>query len=596
MKVIQLWTNLHRLLLTLGIWATNAMLVSADVVLSNGSEVAPNIAVFHVKDDGVYLDLEIFVDDIPLFAGLLPDSWLIDHALDGPGLEQYQQRSDGQTLAVIAEGEGPLSAAVRTIEPRTRVDRASPLASQFDPFSGKIVPSPPSDPRVLFVELFYPFLRQRPKQITIRPPMKDGIPLATIGMHVLDREVPVTDFSFLSKSANLEMHWPDPWHTRFSAESLNRQAQDAASTFLYIEPREVRHETLIRLRDLAPWIGETVEVGQTLSPLQSARITEKAAAFLALRNPVSIDGDTVQSVRATADMLKLTSQGFQIVEPGRDVSANNAFLGVILSFPSNDLPEQATVTWDMFDAETSRVATISTDLAGPFFGAVTPADPQFRWRNHLLKYERETVSAIPVDRKSQRLPALVWIAGVIGRASLLLMLFGRLRTASGAVMILAALTVIVFSGSLPDMPWKKSDLPEPQTAENVFRLMLENLNTVTLEPTADSRRAELMQIVTSEAQEDIASEVERGLAIRAPGGSIARVTDIGGLTLESLDPTTKPGGFSTLAKWTVRAEAGHWGHAHIRAVAFRALVEIVPEDGHWKLDGLTIIEARDPNA
>ncbi|WP_171211958.1 hypothetical protein [Ruegeria sp. HKCCA5426] len=485
------------------------------------------------------------------------------------------------------------------MEYRTRIDRAAPLAGQRDPFSGQVVPSPPKDPRVLFAEVFFPFQDLVPKELTIVPPSRDGEPLATIGMQVFDRKVPVTDFSFLSKPAELKIHWPDPWDSRFSAESLNRKAQDGTSTFLYIEPREVRHETLIRLRELAPWIDETTEVGQMLSPQRSALIVNEAASFLASRNPVTIDGKSVQPSNATAKLLELTSQGFQVVEPEKEVSVNNAFIGAILSFSSAELPDQVTVTWDMFDEEISRVATISNDIAGPFFGAVTPADPQFHWQNHLLQYQRASVTQIPVEQQKRQNPAVALIAGIISAASLCFLLLARGKVAkrtSCVTMVAAASATFVFSGYLPELPWNKPEPPEQQVAEDILRSMVENLNTVTLEVSPAARKAELAHIVTAASLGDIATEVERGLVIRTPGGNLATVTDIRDLKLERVDPTLKPGGFSTLAKWTVKAQGGHWGHAHIRAVTFRVLAEVIPESGQWKLDGLTVIEARDPNA
>ncbi len=587
----------------LGLMASSAQAVSADVVLTNGSEVAPNIAVLHVKDDGVYVDLEIYVEDIPLFAEMLPIGWSSDFVGGEPEAEQdtnqaYAQ-AESRALSIVGSGERALNADIRKVEYRTRIDRASPLAGQRDPFSGQIVPSPPKDPRVLFVELFFPFQNSVPKELTIVPPSRDGEPLVTIGMQVFDREVPVTDFSFLSKPAELKIHWPDPWDSRFSAESLNRKAQDGTSTFLYIEPREVRHETLIRLRELAPWIGETFEVGQTLSPQHSALIVNQAASILASRNPVSIDGKLVQPSNATAKLLELTSQGFQVVQPGKQVSVNNAFIGAILSFSSSDLPDQVTVTWDMFDEEISRVATISNDIAGPFFGAVTPADPQFHWQNHLLQYERASVTQIPVEQQTRQNPAMTLISGVISAASLGFFLLCKGKVAkrvSCVTVIVAASATLAFSGYLLELPWNKPEPPEPQVAEDILRSMVDNLSTVTLEVSPAARKSELAHIVSEASLGDIATEVERGLAIRTPGGSLATVTDISELELERINPTLTPGGFSTLAKWTVKAQGGHWGHAHMRAVTFRVLAEVIPESGHWKLDGLTVIEARDPNA
>ncbi len=583
--------------------ASGAQAVSADVVLTNGSEVAPNIAVLHVKDDGVYVDLEIYVEDIPLFADMLPIGLSSDFVEGKPEVEQESDQGSAQAesraLSIVERDGQALQTEIRKLEYRTRIDRASPLAGQRDPFSGQIVPSPPTDPRVLFVEVFFPFQNSVPKELTIVPPSRDGEPLVTIGMQVFDREVPVTDFRFLSKPAELKIHWPDPWDSRFSAESLNRKAQDGTSSFLYIEPREVRHETLIRLRELAPWIGETFTVGQTLSPQRSALIVNQAASFLASRNPVTIDGKSVQPSNATAKLLELTSQGFQVVEPGKEVSVNNAFIGAILSFSSAELPDHVTVTWDMFDEEISRVATISNDIAGPFFGAVTPADPQFHWQNHLLQYQRASVTQIPVEQQKRQKPTVALIAGIISAVSLcfLLLTKGKVAKRAGCVTMIAATSAtFVFSGYLPELPWNKPEPPEPQVAEDILRSMVENLNTVTLEISPAARKAELTHIVTEASLSDIATEVERGLVIRTPGGSLATVTEIRDLNLERVDPTLKPGGFSTLAKWTVKAQGGHWGHAHMRAVTFRVLTEVVPESGQWKLDGLTVIEARDPNA
>lgn len=603
MDDIQVWKSTYRLLLMLGFLALSTQTVSADVVLTNGSEVAPNIAILHVKDDGVHVALEIYVEDIPFFEDMLPIGWPSDFVRGEPQAEQESNqdsaRAESRALSIVGSNQQALNAEIRKVEYRTRIDRASPLAGQRDPFSGQIVPSPPTDPRVLFVEVFFPFQNAVPMELTIIPPSRDGEPLATIGTQVFDREVPVTDFIFLAKPAELKIHWPDPWRTRFSAESLNRKAQDGTSTFLYIEPREVRHETLIRLRELAPWIGETTEVGQTLSPQRSTLIVNQAATFLASRNPVSIDGNSVQPSNATAKLLELTSQGFQVVEPGKEVSVNNAFVGAILSFLSAELPDEVTVTWDMFDEQISRVATISNDIAGPFFGAVTPADPKFHWQNHLLQYERASVTQIPVVRQTLQNPAVALITGIISAVSLGFFLLCRSKVAKRAscvTMIATASATVVFSGFLSDLPWKTTEPPEPQIAEGILRSMVQNLNTVTLETSPTTRKSELAHIVTAASLSDIATEVERGLAIRTPGGSLATVTDTRDLKLERIDPTLKPGGFSALAKWTVKADGGHWGHAHIRAVTFRVLIEIIPEAGQWKLDGLTVIEARDPNA
>ena len=51
-------------------------------------------------------------------------------------------------------------------------------------------------------------------------------------------------------------------------------------------------------------------------------------------------------------------------------------------------------------------------------------------------------------------------------------------------------------------------------------------------------------------------------------------------------------GFRTLATWTAKASAGHWGHAHRRTIRFQALMELAEIEGVWKLIGLTVVDAK----
>ena len=57
-------------------------------------------------------------------------------------------------------------------------------------------------------------------------------------------------------------------------------------------------------------------------------------------------------------------------------------------------------------------------------------------------------------------------------------------------------------------------------------------------------------------------------------------------------PLQDRNGFSSVAEWTARASAGHWGHPHRRTIRFRAVMEVADIDGAWKLVGLTVIDAR----
>lgn len=569
----------------------------ADFVPFNGSEVAPNIAIIRVSDRGVTVELEVFVGDMPVFADLLPIEWLPEDAqVAANGVDRLRRFANRGLSVRTAEGTR-LPVQVTLIEPRQRIDRASPFAGQRDPLSGQVVPAPPEDPRVIYAELFYSFGELRPDKISISPPMKSGIPAAVIGTLIYDRDVPVTDFRFLSGPADLNVNWSDPWYSQFAQKNLNRRAQSVASSFLYIEPRELRHETLIRLRELAPWLGVEAPEGAVISPDEIDNLTTLAAAYLQKRNPVDIDGVSVNPKTATADILSFEPRGFQIAEANAPVPVNNAFVGVILSFPVSDIPDTATVHWDMFDEHITAVSTTSTDAASPFFGEVTPQTPIFQWRNHLLTYERPEVTSIPVAPEPVWISILFWLGlGLVGSGVVMAILRRQafLRIGIGLA-LLGAICASVFSSRIGGLPWSAGRLPSQTEASAVFLSAIENLNIAALEVTPESRKRELGPVVTREAISPVANELERGLAIRVPGGSLARVTKIEEFKLEKVSELTDERGFSVLASWSVLAEAGHWGHAHTRYVTYRALADMVPQDGSWKLGGITVIEARTPD-
>jgi len=113
----------------------------ADFMAFNGSEMAPNIAEIRIAEDGVRIQLEVFVGDLKTFDALVPDNWLKDgstpRAASSERMVDFAEsglsirRADGTALPVFAQ----------LIERRMRVDRASPLAGKRDPTTGRVFPN-----------------------------------------------------------------------------------------------------------------------------------------------------------------------------------------------------------------------------------------------------------------------------------------------------------------------------------------------------------------------------------------------------------------------------------------------------------------------
>ena len=226
----------------------------ADWISLSGAENAPNIAEIHINDDHVKVDLEIFVNDMVTFDQLIPDEFFKGSDIKRPSLAERMRRFSNEGLQIIADQGQKLQASLKLVEPRLRKERPSLFAGKINPYTRQLIPGPPEDKRVLYAELVYPFLK-KPKSLTIIPPLDEkGLSQVPISFVTYHQGVPIHDFKYLSESSTVTLDWDDPWYSRFDKKALKRWQTGGVMSFIYIEPYEVRHEVLARVKDLAAWI------------------------------------------------------------------------------------------------------------------------------------------------------------------------------------------------------------------------------------------------------------------------------------------------------------------------------------------------------
>jgi hypothetical protein len=570
----------------------------ADLTPLNGAAVAPNIAEINVREDGVYLSLEIYIGDLATFREILPDDFLnYDTTARPPMIERLRSFSD-QKFQVLADGN-KLSAELLVAEPRRRKDRKKALSTSRNTMSQLPTPEPPEDDRVFYVELKYPFAT-RPDRLQFIPPMKpNGTPEVSIGFVAFHETVAVIDFRYLSGPETLMLDWEDPWYTRFDNKNLKRHHTSALMTFLYVEPREVRHETLIRVRDLQDWMEFDLAGANVLDAPAQEAIKASARAYFASVNPVTIDGEPVEATSSRAEFLTVSSSGLQIAEAGDELDLPNAILGVILSFPVPALPQNVSVDWELFNERQASIQATATDPAGPFLNLISPDAPEFRWKNYLQTFEEPMVTTVHVPVQNTFPVPLLSIG--LALAALIAAVLATRQQRTGRIVLLSSagvgIIVAVLSASSAtvsvDNPFDR--LPDPETASRIFAAVLDNVNTANLETIRERRDAELTAVVSGGTIGDVTDELDRALAIRVAGGGLARVDTVQDVTLQDVRPLDRGNGFQAIASWTVNASAGHWGHNHKRNVSYRALVELNEDADDWKLAAITVVDAKQLN-
>jgi len=579
----------------------------ADWINLTGSETAPNIAEIYVLDDRVHVKFEVYIGDLDKFDDLVPDDWLRDASGRASPEERLERFSREGLQFVTDKGEQLIAKAV-TIEPRLRVDRQSPFAGMINPITRARVPDAPADKRVLYVELDYPFEGQ-PESLQFIPPLDEGadIASATIGFITYHKSVPVIDFRYLGAPAHLTLDWSDPWYSKFRNVNLKRHHASALMTFLYVEPYEVRHEILTRVKDLEEWMDlglrgdEFIEVDE-LEPLK-----QRIGEFMLARNKVQIDGEDGNPILDRSNYVTVGIKGIRIVEVPERMEISTAIVGVILTYITDGIPQEVTVDWELFTDQVQRVPATSTDPAGPLPTYVSPDDNVHTWTNYLKNYKIPTVAEVSVAGSlgTVEIPAVSAASGALALIALLFLL-GRLRTGGDKRWALIA-TVVLGVGVLAAWPHARLSIDRPaalagtldaESTNMLVETLLKNVYRAFDFREEDDVYDKLALTVSGDLLADIYLQSRQSFAVQQAGGAQAKVQEVA--IQEAVATRRDDGGlgYDVRAKWTAMGTVGHWGHTHIRQNLYDAVLTIEAVDGSWKIKGMEVLEESriDPNA
>jgi len=579
----------------------------ADWLNLTGAETAPNIAEIYVLDDRVRLVLEIYVGDLDDFSDLVPDDWLKDGSEDRPTLEERMRRFSTAQFQFVTETGEKLQGRLEIAEPRTRVDRQSAFAGMINPMTRQRVPEAPEDKRVLYVEIAYPFTA-RPKQLTMIPPLDaQGRATVTIGFIAYHKSVPIIDFRYLGAPATLALDWDDPWYSKFQNPNLKRHHKSALMTFLYVEPYEVRHEVLTRVRDLETWMDIGLRGDEYIEIDELETLKQRVGEFFLTRNSVRIDGQLGKPILDRTNYVKVGLTGIQLIEQPERLEISTAIVGVIITYLTDGIPTEVLVDWDLFTEQIQRVPATATDPAGPLPTFLTPDDNVHKWTNYLKNYQLPTVQEVT-------------IAGSLGVLKIpmvslfcfaLLLPIGwqvakRARNGVTSTTPIVAAVALVVIGAL-SVPYARvsiarpvaiaGNLDDPQAAA-LLEALLKNVYRAFDFRAEEDVYDKLAISVMGDLLADVYLQNRRSFAVQAAGGAQAKVKEISVRNAMAVHQDETPLTYALRGQWTATGTVGHWGHVHTRQNLYDAIVTIQAVDGTWKITKLEVIEENriDPSA
>jgi hypothetical protein len=554
---------------------------AADALIVTRAMTASTIAEIFIEEGVVRVELEIGVVDLPAFANLLPDE--LHERLGGEPspLTERLPRFFGEDLVLRADG-ATLTGGVREITARPRLRR--------DEVTGEALPpAGDEEPEIVVFAVLEYALPDRPATVTIAPPPDR----ANIGFVTYHEELPVNDFRYLGLEVTVDLDWEDPWYSRFRHRNLVRQFDAPLSAFLYVDHYEVRKEIVVRPRDLQQWIDLGLAGRDVIPAAEQEELKRTVGAFLVERGHVLVDGRVVEPILDRIHFVRRTLRTTGVVDPPEDLPAVSATLGVIIVYPIDALPQEVTMTWDLFGPRIQTVPAVATDEAGGLPSSLTPDAPVLRWVNYLKSPSKPGLVDLAPPEGARR----VTVPVVTSLCALLLLPLAvsawrrpPRRAAYGLVAVcLVAAGVVLRPFGRVDVPVPFAGAPRVTDADAsvIVSGLLRNVYH------AFDRRDESVIYDTLErsASGDLLGriylETRQALEIRNQGGARAKVDTVEMLSAEAR-PLGGDRGFEARCTWDVAGSVGHWGHIHRRRNRYEADLRVEPVDGAWKITDLAL--------
>ena len=541
--------------------------LKADWMNLTGAETARNIAEIYVLDDHIKVKLEVYINDLDKFSELIPDEWFNKPTSDSasvsvnerPSLEQRMQTFATERLQFITEKGVKLPARLKLVEPRTRVDRLSPFAGMINPMTRQRIRGAPADKRVLYAEIVYPFPQTeidqektlKPAQLKIIPPLDDkGFATANIGFIAYHQAVPITDFRYLGHPATLNLDWEDPWYTKFDNINLSRHHKYPLMLYLYVEPRQVRLESLLRISDITELTGFNIADNHANVKDKHRLLQEHIKNYYADKEVLQIDDASFKPDSIRVEFLHATLSGLTIIENASSVNEASLLVGVSQQYFIETLPQKIESQWQYFNQRIERIPVTVTDPVGPLQSLIDKDDPGFGWKNFLKKYKEPVIQPVNVT-----------------------------------------------TGLRIDIPYlgeKKiyNQIPDQKQALSIIDGVLENVRIAFIEKEPSHFSHALGEVVSKNNAKFLAKELAKIFAPKVTGGAVGSVQVFKDLKIVNMRELSNPYGFSATINGSANIIAKHWGHIDQRQIKFQLLLDLIEENGQWRITELTVIDIK----
>ncbi len=551
--------------------------VYADALMKNKAMSANTIIEFYVDDNGVRAEFEIGLPEIENFKNLLPDPIYQELNFGDTPMLPRVQTFVSEELYLLNENNIKLVGELIKIGPAKRILR--------DPINGTPLPIQDEALDVVQATIIYKFPKNtRPEQLIFASPVR-----GEIGFVVYHQGVAVNDFRFIASGHSLNLDWSDPWYSTFKSKNLKRQYSSPMNGFIYVEPFEVRKEIIARPKDLQRWVDLGLEGKKIITAEMQQQIKQKAGEFLSKHHPVTINGEAVTGILESVNFLERTLTSSQVIDSGESIAVDSAILGAIFVYPQTTLPEKVVMTWDLWDERIINVPVSAVDQAGPLASSLQEDWNELVWENFLKDPIVPTLNTVeaPAPQWQTFINKSLPVLAVLALLALFWLVY-VVKNKQNSLVAAASFCFTLIVGALV-VNFAKSNEPDQERANAIVADLLHNIYR-SFDYREEGDIYDVLELsVTGELLTDIFLETKHSLVLANQGGAQAKVKAV---VLENIElkPSEQDNSFQVEADWIVHGAVGHWGHIHQRSNHYQAVLTLVVDGQHWKLQQMMVLQ------
>ena len=353
-------------------------------------------------------------------------------------------------------------------------------------------------------------------------------------------------------------------------------------SYIYLNDREVRHEILVPLLTFEEWLPVKRANPEFLEVAEQDAMRGQIAEWFRNRNPVEIDGITVKPVLQRLQFFGLDIQDFAQNAKPRRISAYQARLGIILSYPAKAPPNHVNLTWEVFHESAPFLRSIVYDRnANPAEEFFVKDQPDFEW---IREGETPAVASFQTDwtpiQSKRKISTVSY--GLIGIAfaggAFTWMLYRNHPQCIPRSLGVAGIWLIgafMFKDHVPvaNRPLAPDFTKHTATLlQNIYRAYDYGDQSDVYDALAHSVNGPLL--------DELFLKIQSGLRMQEQGGAIANVQEV---RVISIKPTLD-NPESLDCKWNVTGTVEHWGHIHTRENQYSARIKLdVSEKGRGRI-------------